>query len=92
VLTTFGRVPLFYYLLQIPLIHLVALLVWYLREGSVHSEYFATAPYVSVPAEHRWGLPLLYLVFVTVVALLYFPCRWFASMKARHRECWLRYL
>lgn len=92
VLTTFGRVPLFYYLLHIPVIHLAALLVWYLREGNVHSEYFASAPFVSVPAEHRWGLPLLYLVFVTVVALLYFPCRWFAGVKARSQRGWLRYL
>jgi uncharacterized membrane protein len=92
VLATFGRVPLFYYLLHIPVIHLVALVVWYLREGSIHSEYFATAPFVSVPAEHRWPLPLLYLVFVIVIALLYFPCRWFASVKARHKGGWLSYV
>lgn len=91
-LSTFGRVPLFYYLLHIPVIHLAALLVWYLRDGSFHSEYFATAPFVSVPPEHRWGLPLLYLVFVIVVALLYFPCRWFARVKARHPNSWFSYL
>jgi uncharacterized membrane protein len=92
VLATFGRVPLFYYLLHIPVIHLTALFVWYLRSGSVHSEYFATAPYAQVPAENRWGLPLLYLVFFVVVTLLYFPCRWFATVKARRKEGWLRYL
>ena len=92
VLTTFGRVPLFYYLLHIPLIHIVSLVVWYLREGSIHSEYFATAPYVSVPPDHRWGLPLLYLVFVIVIALLYFACRWFADLKARSQSRWLRYI
>jgi len=92
VLTTFGRVPLFYYLLHIPLIHVVSLLVWYLGEGTVHSEYFATAPYVSVPPEHRWKLLLLYLVFVIVIALLYFACRWFADLKARSQSRWLRYI
>jgi len=92
VLATFGRVPLFYYLLHIPLIHLTALIVMLLREGSIHPEWYAQAPYASVPEEHRWGLPLLYLVFVIDVTVLYFLCRWFASVKARSKKGWLRYL
>lgn len=92
VLATFGRVPMFYYLLHIPTIHAVALLVWFLRDGVVHPERFATAPYVMVPPAERWGLPLLYLVFVIVVAILYVPCRWFARVKARGSQRWLSYL
>ena len=91
-LTTFGRVPLFYYLLHIPVIHVVVLIVRYLREGSFHAEFFTTAPHVNVPPEYRWSLPLLYLVFVVVIALLYFPCRWFAGLKARRQHKLLRYL
>ncbi|MBZ5621658.1 MAG: heparan-alpha-glucosaminide N-acetyltransferase domain-containing protein [Acidobacteriia bacterium] len=91
-LATFGRVPMFYYLLHIPAIHIAALFVTLLREGSVHPEWYATAPYTFLPPEHRWGLPLLYVVWVMVVAILYFPCRWFAAMKARRREGWLRYI
>jgi uncharacterized membrane protein len=92
ILATFGRVPMFYYLLHIPAIHVAALLVTFLREGAIHPEWYADAPFTSVPPEHRWGLPLLYLVFATVVAILYFACRWFAGIKARRREAWLRYL
>jgi hypothetical protein len=33
-----------------------------------------------------------FLVFFVVVAALYVPCRWFARVKARQREGWLRYL
>jgi uncharacterized membrane protein len=91
-MTTFGRVPMFYYLLHIPLIHVTALIVTLLREGSMHPERYATAPYAWVPPEHRWGLPLLYLVFVIVIAILYMPCRWFADVKARRPQSWLRYL
>jgi uncharacterized membrane protein len=89
-LATFGRVPMFYYLLHIPVIHIAALVVTLLREGSIHPEWYAYAPFASVPEEHRWGLPLLYLVFVIVVAALYAPCRWFARAKAQ-RNSWLRY-
>jgi hypothetical protein len=91
-LATFGRVPMFYYLLHIPLIHATALFVWLVRDGRADDSRFTTAPYVSIPPGERWGLPLLYLVFVIVVAVLYFACRWFAAVKARRQEGWLRYL
>jgi len=83
---------MFYYLLHIPLIHGVALLVTLLREGKLDAARYASAPYVSIPEEFQWGLPLLYLVFVIVVAILYVPSRWFAQVKARRRDPWLTYL
>jgi uncharacterized membrane protein len=92
VLATFGRVPMFYYLLHIPAIHVAALVVTLLREGHVHPERYATAPFSSVPAEYRWSLPLLYLVFVLVVSALYVPCRWVARVKARRQSAWMRYI
>jgi uncharacterized membrane protein len=82
---TFGRVPLFYYLLHIPLIHVTALAAWYLRDGSTHAEWFATAPFVEVSPDQPWGLPLLYLVFAIDVAVLYVACRWFVGYEARRR-------
>jgi uncharacterized membrane protein len=91
-LVTFGRVPLFYYLLHIPLIHVTALAAWYLRDGSVHAERFATAPFVSMAPGQAWGLPLLYLVFAIDVGILYVACRWFARVKARGEHAWLRYM
>ena len=92
-LATYGRVPLFYYVLHIPLIHAVSLLVWYLRDGSTHADWFLSAPFVSTPDGQRWPLPLLYLVFAVCVALLYVPCRWFARVKARGGGgWWVRYI
>jgi uncharacterized membrane protein len=92
VFTTFGRVPMFYYLLHIPLIHVLALLVWKIRDGHVDAGWFASAPYVAVPPEQRWSLALLYLVFVIAVTLLYFPCRWFVDVKKRSRSVLVRYI
>jgi uncharacterized membrane protein len=90
--TTFGRVPLFYYLMHIPLIHITALIVFLLRNGSVQSSWFATAPFTQVPPDQRWGLWLLYLVFAADVGILYFACRWYAGVKARHPNSLLRYI
>lgn len=94
VVTTFGRVPLFYYLLHIPTIHAAACLVSLVREGSVNPWLFTNHPMDPgpVPDGYRWSLPLLYLVFAIVVTALYFPCRWFAGLKARRRSPWLSYL
>jgi uncharacterized membrane protein len=93
-LATFGRVPLFFYLLHIPLIHLSAVAVSLIRDGSVNPWLFANHPLNPgpVPPGYRWSLGLLYLVFALDVALLYIPCRWFASMKGRDRTGLLRFL
>jgi hypothetical protein len=89
-----GRVPLFYYLLHIPAIHLAALAVNVLRAGVTHSGWYDTAPYVGgIPPDDRWSLPLLYLVFTIVVAgILYPACRWYAQVKVRRRAWWLQYV
>lgn len=94
VLSTFGRVPLFYYLLHIPLIHVSAVVVSLIRDGSVNPWLFGNHPLNPgpVPPAYRWSLPLLYLVFAIDVALLYLPCRWFAAVKARNRTGLLRFL
>ena len=93
VFTVIGSVPLFYYLLHIPLIHLSALLVNYIREGNVHAEWYAHAPFSFVPEDQRWTLPLLYLVFIIDVVILYFLCRWYSKYKFAHPEKkWLKYI
>ncbi len=92
ILATFGRVPMFYYLLHIPLIHVYALGVNLIKEGAMHSEWYASAPFAQVPPDHRWGLPLLYVVFALTVLTLYWPCLWFARIKSKGEAGWLRYL
>jgi uncharacterized membrane protein len=93
-LAVFGRVPLFYYLLHIPVIHAAALAVSLVREGRLDPWLFGNHPMMPppVPDGYTWGLPLLYLVFVVVVAILYVPCRSFGRAKAHRHDGWLRYL
>jgi len=92
VLETFGRVPMFYYLLHIPLIHAISLIAWYLRDGTVTVGWFNTAPFVQVPDGQRWSLSLLYLVFAIAVALLYPACAWYARLKSERPKSWLRFV
>jgi uncharacterized membrane protein len=92
VITTFGRVPMFYYVLHIPLIHAASLATWYLRDGKVNAGRFDYAPYVQIPPADRWSLGLLYLVFAVCVALLYVPCRWYARRKQGAPAWWMKYI
>ncbi|HMA01293.1 MAG TPA: heparan-alpha-glucosaminide N-acetyltransferase domain-containing protein [Gemmatimonadaceae bacterium] len=94
VLAVFGRVPFFYYLLHIPLIHAAACVVSLVREGRIDPWLLGNHPMNPgpVPPEYTWSLPLLYLVFTICVCLLYVPCRWYASVKRTKRSPLLSYL
>lgn len=94
IVSTFGRVPFFYYVLHIPTIHLAACVVSVIREGSVNPWLFLNHPMAAgeAPAGYMWSLPLLYLVWAVCVTALYFPCRWFARVRAEGRRAWLSYL
>jgi uncharacterized membrane protein len=94
VLALFGRVPLFFYLLHIPLIHAVAVLVSLARRDGGLGWLVGNHPVMIGPAPdgYRWNLPLLYAVTALCVALLYLPCRWFAARRAARPGSWLRYL
>jgi len=93
-LTVFGRVPFFYYVLHIPLIHVLAMIVSRARTGEVSGWLFANHPMAAGPPPegYTWSLPLLYLVWVVAIVILYIACRWYADLKARRTDWWLRYL
>jgi len=94
IVSTFGRVPFFYYVLHIPTIHLAACVVSLIREGSVNPWLFANHPMAAgeAPAGYVWSLGLLYLVWAVCVTALYPVCRWYARVKGEGRRAWLSYL
>jgi uncharacterized membrane protein len=89
-----GKVPMFYYVLHIPLIHLLAVVVCYARYGQVH--WMFESPSVDkfpITPPPGWGysLPIVYLIWAFVVVALYPLCRWFAALKQRRSDAWLSY-
>ena len=87
--TMFGRVPLFFYVLHLYLIHALALAVGVAAGFDARSFLHV---WLFLPDEWGYGLPVVYLVWAGVVLALYPACRWFAGVKARRREAWLSYL
>jgi uncharacterized membrane protein len=92
-LVVFGRVPLFYYLLHAPVIHLAALALALARYG--HAGFLCRHPFYfdprEIPADYGYGLPAVYLLTLAVVAVLYLPCRWFADFRRRRPGGWRSY-
>ena len=91
----FGRVPLFYFVLHLTLIHLLAAILCYARNGSAHwmfeSPDLGAYPFTPPP---NWGLSLpgIYLLWIVVVVMLYPLCSWYAGVKRRQTTPWLSYL
>ena len=95
-LVVFGRVPLFYYLLHLPLLHALAVLLELVRGHSVSWLFQSPAPPVGSmlfpPDGYGYGLPVVYLIWAVALVVLYFPCRAFAALKEQRRERWLSYI
>jgi uncharacterized membrane protein len=88
-----GRVPLFFYLLQWPVAHGLAVLVS-AAAGKAIGYYFLSPPaiFAAVPANAGFDLPVVYLCWIAGLAILVPLSLWFAGVKQRHSNWWLKYL
>jgi uncharacterized membrane protein len=90
---TFGRVPFFYYVLHIYLIHATALLLTLAMHGDWHL-WIGFQALTGENRPHGWGLSLpgIYCLWLAFVLALYPPCLWYCRLKARRKDWWLSYL
>lgn len=88
---TFGRVPMFFYLLQWPTAHLLALLAGTLAHKP--TAYLSAPPFSgAAPPDAGFGLPMTYALWLLAIVILYPLCRWYAGIKRTHRWWWLSYI
>ncbi len=86
---TIGKVPFFYYILHIYLIHILAIIAGVMA-GFEFSEM--TGSFRDIPQDYGFGLWVVYLVWIGIVVALYPLCKWFAGVKERTRSRILSYL
>lgn len=93
VLLTFGRTPLFTYLLHVWIAHALALVVG-IAAGFPPSAFTNMITDPGRLIELAWGycLPWVYAAWVAVLVILYPMSRWFEGVKRRRRDWWLGYL
>jgi uncharacterized membrane protein len=89
-LSVYGRVPLFYYVVHIFVAHAVAVSIALVQGGELRRIPVVSNPEL-IPAWYGVSLPGVYLAWGFVVAVMYVPCRWYAGLKARRNDWWLRY-
>jgi uncharacterized membrane protein len=89
VFVTFGRVPFLFYVTHLYLVHALAVAAG-VAQGFPGSAIRTV--YRLLPEGYGFGLPVVYLVWLGVVAALYPVCRRYAALKARSRAWWLSYL
>lgn len=91
---TFGRVPFYYYVLHLYLIHIMAML--FSQLSGFGWRLFILPNWIGrVPAMKGYGYPLwvVYVVWIGLVAILYPICKQFDKYKQAHKEkWWLSYL
>jgi uncharacterized membrane protein len=82
VIRTFGRVPMFFYLVHIAMISGTSEVVHRIATGHWRAD------------TDQWGFDLgvVYAIWIAYIVALYPLCRWFEGVKARRRDWWLGYL
>lgn len=88
---TFGRVPMFYYILHLYLIHTLATMLAWSQTGD--PLWMLNPPFDMHPVDaFGFQLPGVYGVWVFIVLALYPVCKWYDGYKSRSRSPWLSYL
>ena len=92
---TIGRVPMFYFVAHVLVIHLIAAVEAMVRYGNAaivtQSPTLDRFP-ITQPPGWPASLPMVYAAWILAVLLLYPLCRWYARYKATHDYPWLSYL
>jgi uncharacterized membrane protein len=88
-LAVFGRVPFFFYVVHVYVIHTAVVGAGWLQGFPVSAMLDFC---LFLPKEFGFSLPVVYLLWAGLVLGMYPVCRWFASVKANHRHPLLSYL
>ncbi|MBE8723543.1 DUF1624 domain-containing protein [Flavobacterium hungaricum] len=89
----YGRAPLFYFIVHFYVIHILTLIMLFLQGFNWEQLEFASGTF-GRPKALESGLPLwaVYIIWISVVTILYKPCQWFGSYKMQNQNWWIRYL
>jgi uncharacterized membrane protein len=90
----FGRVPFFFYIVHLYVIHALAML-YYVFQGGTTSDFIFSADGLRSGRLSDFGLSLgaVYVTWIIMVALLYLLCKWYQTYRENHpTKWWLRYL
>jgi uncharacterized membrane protein len=95
IITVYGRVPFFYYVIHLYLIHLFAMAAAFFS-GHKAGDMILSDSVSRTPELKNYGfnLPITYLVWIGLIILLYPLCKWYDQYKRTHLSSkgWLSYV
>lgn len=92
VLIVFGNVPFFYYALHIYLIRVLNVIVFFAMGYKTSQIVNPGQIFLFQPPNFGFNLAGVYILWLFIVTILYFPCRWYSKYKRTHYQWWLSYL
>ncbi len=90
-LLIFGRVPLFFYIIHLWLIHFAAIFLALPKYGfkAVILPYLLSS---AMPDNYGYDLHHVYVLWIIMLIILYPLCYWFTNYKSKHKYWWLNFL
>ncbi len=95
IMIIFGRVPFFYYILHLYLIHSLAVIAFFVRGHTVNdiAKIGERMPFYFVVPGEGFGLGAVYAIWLAVIVILFPLCKWYNNYKTMNKEkWWLSYL
>ena len=95
IISVYGRVPMFYYLLHIFVIHILTLAAAGIFTDFSWKVWILEEPlwFTQTLKGYGFSLGIVYLVWMAVVVGVYPLCKWYDRYKQKHKEkWWLSYL
>lgn len=90
--SVYGRVPFFYYILHFYLIHILTAIAFFATGHTTAQISDPQSIFLFRPVNFGFDLWVVYIIWMSIISLLYFPCRWFNNYKTQHSQWWLRYV
>ncbi len=91
-LSMFGRVPFFFYVLHFYLIHTICVIIFFATGHTSKDIIDFNTPFLFRPAQFGFDLPIVFAIWLFIILILYKPCQWFDNYRKSHHEWWLSYL
>jgi uncharacterized membrane protein len=92
VVIVYGNVPFFYYVCHWYLVQAIHIILFFAMGFGTAQIVTPGSPFLFAP--HGFGVNLfgIYIIWLVVIFILYWPCRWFSRYKKSHQQWWLSYL
>lgn len=93
IVSVYGKVPLFYFILHFYIVHIAMVVLMFLQGFHWQDLDFASGAFGRARGvQSGVNLSTTYVIWIVVVLVLYKPCLWFGRYKAAHKQWWLKYI